>query len=159
MISQDIFSLESFSAIVVIEWFQNKLEDWVNRFPHTSYLNGFSLVWTLIWFLSKTAWLKAYSQNSHLNGFDPECVSMCLVSTPDWVNFLAHKSHLHRFSPLWIRRCLVKSPFALKLFSQYWHSKGFDILWTFIWTANVDKLCKSAPTWSQCKPTCITQRV
>lgn len=110
-----------------------RCEFWLNFFPHSWHVKGFSPVWVLwcVWRL--VFWLKHFPHHEHLYGFIPWCVVRCLLRSELHLNLLSHCWHLYGFSSVWILWCLIRSELTLKLFPHSWHLKAFSPARSFLW--------------------------
>ena len=108
-------------------------EFWLNFFPHSWHVKGFSPVWVLWCVWRCEFWLKLFPHHEHLYGFTPWCVVKCLLRSDLHLNLLSHCSHLYGFSSVWILWCLIRSELTLKLFPHSWHLKGFSPARSFLW--------------------------
>lgn len=110
-----------------------RCEFWLNFFPHSWHVKGFSPVWVLWCVWRCEFWLKLFPHHEHLYGFIPWCVVRCLLRSELHLNLLSHCWHLYGFSSVWILWCLIRSELTLKLFPHSWHLKAFSPARSFLW--------------------------
>ena len=63
-------------------------------------MNGFSLVWLLLFKANNRELLNDFSQNIHLNGFSPVWFRLCKTNGQDEENALSLNVHLNGLSPV-----------------------------------------------------------